>query len=206
MIIWHLNINSLKTSYEYLLDCIKYATKRPDIIGLCETNNVRGRALPMIPGYRVAHNDATIGARGTAIYTRQELEMRELPIRMQLETPRDRFTAITIQEYVIIEAYAPVNSEDADERENFYMDLETIADKLAEELPNHKHIIIGDLNAHVLGCHSNETNENGELLLRLCRNTNMTIVPLPGPTFIRGETKTTVDYILMDPGSRAELH
>ena len=86
------------------------------------------------------------------------------------------------------------------------MDLETIADKLAEELPNHKHIIIGDLNAHVLGCHSNETNENGELLLRLCQNTNMTIVPLPGPTFIRGETKTTVDYILMDPGSRAELH
>ena len=95
MKIWHLNINSLRTSYEYLRDCINYSTKRPDIRGISETNNVNGKAIPIIPGYRVAHNDAPIGARGTAIYTKQELKMRELPIRVQLETPIYRYTELS---------------------------------------------------------------------------------------------------------------
>ena len=72
----------MKTSFEYLLDLIKYATPRPDIIGICETKNRKGYNLPIIPGYRVMHNDAPIGARGTAIYTNEHLEARELPIRM----------------------------------------------------------------------------------------------------------------------------
>ena len=53
--------------------------KRPNIIGISETNNVNGKAIPIIPGYRVAHNDALIGARGTAIYTKQELEIGSYP-------------------------------------------------------------------------------------------------------------------------------
>ena len=71
---------------------------------------------------------------------------------------------------MIIEAYAPVDCEDQEERENFYIDLEIISEKLKEELPNHKHMILGDMTAHVLGCYSKETNENGELILKICRN------------------------------------
>ena len=73
-----MNLDSLLTSFEHLLDTIKYADPSPDIIGLCETMYPKGKFLPMIPGYQVHHNSADTGKRGTAIYAKDHLNSREI--------------------------------------------------------------------------------------------------------------------------------
>ena len=57
---------------------------------------------------------------------------------------------------------------------------------------------MGDMNAHITGYYSEETNDNGRLLLQTCWEQAMAIAPFQGPTFERGESRTAVDYILTD--------
>ena len=99
----------------------------------------------------MAHNDAQTGMRGTAIYTKENLEAREMKMTHITTTPKDRFTTVTAIGYVFIEAYAPVNSEQTDEREEFFKDLEDWIEMTQRQFPNLKHVIMGDLNAHVKG-------------------------------------------------------
>ena len=106
--VWHININSLRTSWGALKDLIRTHTPKTDVIGISETKNPSGRKILPIPGYQAFHNDAKSGTRGTAIYVREEIESQEIKLGEGLRTKRDRFTGIATQGRTYIEAYAPV--------------------------------------------------------------------------------------------------
>ena len=76
--------------------------------------------------------------------------------------------------------------------------MNQVISKSRRAFPTHRMLIMGDLNAHTQGYYSQETNENGKLLKKMCKNEALTIAPFQGPTFERGESKTAIDYILMD--------
>ena len=78
--IWHININSIKTSQGALKERVELQTPRPDIIGISETKIPRGLKPPHIPGYTVHHQDADTGSRGTAIYIRDDVKSQEIQI------------------------------------------------------------------------------------------------------------------------------
>lgn len=203
--IWHININSLNTSHSALKERVELQTPKPDIIGVSETKNPKGRAIHHIPGYTAHHNDAESGSRGTAIYAREDLKSQEIQIRHKTKTKKDRFTAITMLDSTLIEAYAPVDCTKENEREEFYEDLNFIIEECRQAYPRNRIIVMGDMNAHVAGYYSEETNDNGRLLLRTCREQALAIAPFQGPTFERGDSKTAVDYILTDRQSYNDI-
>ena len=115
-----------------------------------------------------------------------------------MKTKRDRFTAATSLQHTFIEAYTPVDCKDEQEREDFYEDLNLVIQECKQAYPQNRTIVMGDMNAHVTGYYSEETNYNGRLLLQTCREQAMAIAPFQGPTYERGESKTAVYYILTD--------
>ena len=129
---------------------------------------------------------------------RNDVRSQEIKIRHKTKTHRDRFTTITALQHTFIEAYAPVDSTDEQEKEDFYEDLNFIIRECKQAYPHNKTIVMGDMNAHITGYYSEETNDNGRLLLQTCREQAMAIAPFQGPTFERGDSKTAVDYILVD--------
>ena len=115
-----------------------------------------------------------------------------------LKSKRDRITAALTTDKIYIEAYAPVETGNDQEREEFYEDVEMVTREYKQAYPNHAIIVMGDMNAHICGYYSEETNENGQLLLDFCKKQAFSLVPYQGPTFERGDTKTAVDYILLE--------
>ena len=126
---WHININSMTTSHGALKERVELQIPKPDVIGISETKNPKGRQIQHIPGYTAHHNDADSGSRGTAIYVRDDLKNQEIQIRHRTRAKRDRFTAITVSEWTIIETYAPVDCTDEPKREEFYEDLNFVIEE-----------------------------------------------------------------------------
>ena len=83
------------------------------------------------------------------------------------------------------------------------MDVKNTIIKCKTAYPEHKLITMGDMNAHTQGYYSESTNANGRLLIELCKSRNLAIIPYQGPTFERGESKSAIDYILVE---RANYH
>ena len=119
-------------------------------------------------------------------------------IRQRTKSKRDRFTTVAAQNWIIIEAYAPVEWKEEQEREEFYEDLNLIIEECKQAYPQNTTIVMGDMNAHISGYYGDETNENGRLLLKTWKEQALAIAPFQGPTFERGECRTAVDYILLD--------
>ena len=84
------------------------------------------------------------------------------------------------------------------EREEYFEDLDIIIREWTQSYPNHTLIVLGDMNAHVQGYYSDDTNENGKLLLKLWKEHALAIAPFYGPTFERGDSKSAIDYILLN--------
>ena len=82
-----------------------------------------------------------------------------------MKTKRDRFTAATALQHTFIEAYAPVDCKDEQERDSFYEDLNLVIQECKQAYHQNRTIVMGDMNAHVAGYYSEETNDNGRLLL-----------------------------------------
>lgn len=94
-----------------------------------------------------------------------------------MTTQRDRLTAILIEDSIFIEAYAPVNSAKEEKRKNFYDSIADYIREVQRTLPNHRLYVLGDFNAHLAGNVAATTNENGHLLLELCRDYGLFIIP-----------------------------
>ena len=52
-----------------------------------------------------------------------------------MKTSRDRFIAVTTLQHTFIEAYAPVDCKDEQEREDFYEDLNLIIQECKQAYP-----------------------------------------------------------------------
>jgi len=197
---WHINLNSIKTSFNLLKEAIINTHPKPDIIGMCETLTPGHMRLPDLTGYAQFNTGARTGKRGTAFYVKEELGAQKLDTKVPTAMMhRDRITAIRIEDSVFIEVYAPVNSDKEEKRHNFYNSLSDYVREVQATLPNHRMYILGDFNAHLAGNVALATNENGHLLLDLCRDHGMFIILTQGPTWHRGTpdgAKSAVDYIL----------
>ena len=65
------------------------------------------------------------------------------------------------------EFYAPVNSANAETREEFYVYAAEAITAMRQKDPDIPMMLIGDFNAHVKEHYSTNTNENGKLLKRV---------------------------------------
>ena len=108
---------------------------------------------------------------------RDDLKNQEIQIRHRTKAKRDRFTAVTVSEWTIIETYAPVDCTDEPKREEFYEDLNFVIEECRQAYPRNKMVVMGDMNAHVAGYYSEDTNDNGRLLLQTCRDQALAIAP-----------------------------
>jgi len=80
--------------------------------------------------------------------------------------------------------------------------------KIQRTLPNHRLYVLGDFNAHLAGNVAATTNENGHLLLELCRDYGLFIIPTQGPTWHRQTPdgqQSAVDYILTSHSNATTL-
>ena len=68
-----------------------------------------------------------------------------------LKSKRDRITAALTPDKIYIEAYAPVEIGNDQEREEFYEDVEMVTRELKQAYPNHAIIVMGNINAQICG-------------------------------------------------------
>ena len=69
----------------------------------------------------------------------------------------------------IAEFCAPVNSAKADEREEFYAYAAEAVEVMRRKDRKIPMILLGDFNGHIKNHYSQDTNENGELLLEIVK-------------------------------------
>ena len=192
MIIWHLNIGGLWKKLPYLKHTICASTHIPDIIALCETHIKQKSQPPTIPGYKVFHNNYSGGSSGTAIYYRLHLKATQLehPGNANKEM-RARTTMAKINNTWYGEFYAPVESENAEPRENFYAYAEEGIAAMRGEDNNIPMILIGDFNGHIKDHYSMNTNQNGQLLLNAVVNQSLELINMNAPTWERPGRRPT---------------
>ena len=100
--------------------------------------------------------------------------------------------ALKYRDVSLVEAYAPVNCSRKEVRENFFPDLLSALAGLT--LKTKGILLLGDFNAHVKGFASEETNSNGEILLRTLRVAGLNLLGLNEVTFLgRNGIPTCID-------------
>ena len=99
----------------------------------------------------------------------------------------------------IAEFYAPVNSAKADEREEFYAYAAEAVEVMRRKDRKIPMILLGDFNGHIKHHYSQDTNENGELLLEIIKNYSLELINMNCPTFEQpGKNPTCVDYVALN--------
>ena len=89
------------------------------------------------------------------------------------------------------EFYAPVESENAEPRENFYAYAEEGIAAMRGEDNNIPMILIGDFNGHIKDHYSMNTNQNGQLLLNAAVNQSLELINMNAPTWERPGRRPT---------------
>ena len=85
----------------------------------------------------------------------------------------------------VLEAYAVVNSSKEQERDEFFAGLINAIDQIKQEYPRLPFVLIEDLNGHIRGWFSENTNENGKMTEHVARRYGLEIVSQKEPTFCR---------------------
>ena len=85
----------------------------------------------------------------------------------------------------ILEAYKVVNSSNEQQREEFFTGLINAIQQIKQKYPQLPFVLIGDLNGHIRGWFSEETNENGKLIEHVAKRYGLEIVNQREPTFCR---------------------
>ena len=83
------------------------------------------------------------------------------------------------------EFYSPVNSDKLEDREEFYAYAAEAIRAMRAKDPQIPIILLGDLNGHIKDHYSTETNDNGELILRMMKNQSLTLMNMNSPTWHR---------------------
>ena len=77
--------------------------------------------------------------------------------------------------------------------------------QIKQKYPNAPFILIGDLNGHIKGWFSEDTNENGKMIEHVARRYGLEIVSKKEPTFCRPGKLSCIDYTLVDRKAKASL-
>ena len=94
------------------------------------------------------------------------------------------------------EFYAPVDSDNVEERQRFYAYAEEAITAMRHKDSSLPMILVGDFNGHIKDHYSMETNSNGELILNAVRNQSLELINMNAPTWERpGRRPTCVDYV-----------
>ena len=196
------------------------------ILGLCETRWTGAGRTRLTSGDIIIYSGPHEGqphTHGVALLmaseTAQALLSRE-PVSPRILTARFNSKGRKVS---ILQCYAPTNSADIEDKEEFYEQIQAILDKTPRR---DLRILMGDLNAKVgidntdreliMGKHSlGEQNENGELFTEFCTFNDLVIGGTLFPhkkihktTWISpdGKTENQIDHITIGRKWRRSLH
>ena len=85
----------------------------------------------------------------------------------------------------VLEAYAVVNSSNERQREEFFAGMISAIQQIKQRYPRLPFVLVGDLNGHIRGWFSEETNDNGKLIEHVAKRYGLEIVSQKEPTFCR---------------------
>ena len=177
------------------------------MIGLCETHLAKHPEAgipPDIRGYNCFYNNCSSASAGTALYYNAKLPAEEIQLQCQ-DNIRHRFTAAKIGEMTVLETYAVVNSANEQQREEYFAGLINAIQQIKQKYPRLPFVLIGDLNGHIRGWFSEETNENGKLIEHVAKRYGLEIVSQREPTFCRPGKLFCLDYTLVDEKAKQAL-
>ena len=185
----HLNICGQRNKEAGVYELIQ--REELDILGMCETFLNEKDNAPHMPGYSWLGRNGTRKERGVGFYVKNELKKDITDLNI---LNRDvRMIALTYRDVSLVEAYAQVNYSRKEARESIFTDLMSALAGLT--LKTKGILLLGDFNAHVIGFTSEETNINGEILLRTLGGAGLDLLGVNKVTFLgRNGIPTCIDY------------
>jgi len=196
------------------------------ILGLCETRWNGTGQTKLASGDTIIYSGQEEGqphTHGVALLMRPEATQALLswePVSPRILTARFNSKG---RKVTIVQCYAPTNTAQLEDKENFFEQVQTIMDKAPKR---DLKILMGDMNAKVgtdntnreliMGRHgTGEQNENGELLTEFCMFNDLVIGGTIFPhkkvhkttwTSPDGKTENQIDHITIGRKWRRSLH
>ncbi|CAG9327871.1 unnamed protein product [Blepharisma stoltei] len=186
----HVNVYGVNQKGEQLREFIE--EHNLDILGIYETYLKEKDKAPYVPGYNWYHSPAIGHSAGVAFIYRNNLELKRLLIIHD-----SRIIGLMIGDFVIIEAYCPVENAIEEELEDFYekLNIQIGEIRAAEQ----RTLVLGDFNAHVAGWYSGTTNQNGKRLIKFCKEWQLKLMSLDKPTHTHSSGNVfCLDYCATD--------
>lgn len=174
--VYYCNINGFQTKKESIRKIVDKL--QPKIVIMCETKLPSGSAVKKIlPEFEVCAKPTKAGKSGLVICVKLQTFQSILDVTT---TPHINILAvrITMAEFAvrIILGYAPQENDKAEEREEFFteMDVEITNSMMAGELP----LVIGDMNSKINkdGDQIKYSSSNGKFLMEMVENHELEIL------------------------------